>query len=154
MRTLRDMMGRPVVPALATLALLLAACNEIGQPGQIGFWDVIASMIAFFFWFMFIWIFIAIFSDIFRRNDLTGGWKAIWLILLVFLPFLGALIYMIARPKVTAQDVELMTQAEAAAKAAAAVSPADQIAKLQQLKASGAITEPEYEALKAKAIGG
>jgi len=153
MRTLRDMMGRPVVPALATLALLLAACNEIGQPGQIGFWDVIASMIAFFFWFMFIWIFIAIFSDIFRRNDLTGGWKAIWLILLVFLPFLGALIYMIARPKVTAQDVELMTQAEAASKAAAAVSPADQIAKLQQLKASGAITEPEYEALKAKAMG-
>ena len=154
MRTLRELFGRPVLPVLATMSLLLVACAEVGQPGQIGFWDLIWSMVAFFFWFMFIWIFIAIFSDIFRRNDLTGGWKAIWLILLVFLPFLGALIYMIARPKVTPQDVELMTQADAAAKAAAAVSPADQIAKLNQLKDAGAITVPEYEALKKKAIEG
>lgn len=154
MRTFRDMLGRPVLPILATLSLLLVACAEVGQPGQIGFWDVIWSMIAFFFWFMLIWIFIAIFGDIFRRNDLSGGMKAVWLLALVFLPFLGALIYMVARPKVTAQDVELMTRADAANKAAASVSPADQIAKLQELKAAGAITEPEYEALKAKAIGG
>jgi uncharacterized membrane protein len=154
MPSVRELIGRPVLPLLAALTLLVAACDQVGQAGQIGFWDVIFSMVAFFFWFMLIWIFIAIFGDIFRRNDLSGGWKAIWLLLLVFLPFLGALIYMIARPKVTAQDVEMMTQADAAAKAAASVSPADQIAKLQQLKAAGAITEPEYEALKAKAIGG
>ena len=72
----------------------------------------------------------------------------------MFLPFLGALIYIISRPKVTAQDVEMMTQADAAAKAVSQVSVADQIEKLNQLKASGAITEPEYNELKAKAIAG
>lgn len=152
--TARGLLGRPMVPLLAVLAVLVAACSEVGKAGQLGFWDIVASMIVFFFWIMFIWIFIALFGDIFRRNDLSGGMKAVWLFLLIILPFLGALIYIIARPKVTAQDVELMAQAEAAQKAAAAVSPADQIAKLQQLKAAGAITEPEFEALKKKALEG
>ena len=101
-----------------------------------------------------IWIFIGLFADIFRRNDLSGVAKAGWLLLLIILPFLGALIYIAMRPKVTAQDVELMTRAEAGQKAAASVSVADQIAKLQELKAAGAITEPEYEALKKKAMEG
>jgi len=154
--TVRSIFGRPTVPLLlAVLAVVLSACNQVGQSTSgLGFWDVIWTMIAFFFWFMLIFIFISIFADIFRRNDLTGGWKAIWIILLVFLPFLGALIYIISRPKVTAQDVQMMTQADAAQKAAMAVSPADQIAKLEQLKASGAITVPEYEELKKKAIQG
>lgn len=152
--TARSWFGRPVVPLLLALTTVLAACNQVGQPGQIGFWDVIWSMIAFFFWFMLIWIFISIFADIFRRNDLSGGWKAVWIIALVFLPFLGALIYIISRPKMTAQDVQLLTQQEAAYKAASGVTAADQIAKLEQLKASGAITVPEYEELKKKAIAG
>jgi energy-coupling factor transporter transmembrane protein EcfT len=116
--------------------------------------DVLVSMVAFFFWFMAIWIFITIFGDIFRRNDLSGGAKAGWIFLLFILPFLGALIYLIARPKVTAQDVQLMAQAEAANKAVAGVSTADELAKLQQLKDSGAITAAEYDTLKAKALAG
>ena len=111
-------------------------------------------MVIFFFWVMLIFIFISIFADIFRRNDLSGGWKAIWIIVIFLIPFLGALIYIISRPKVTAQDVQLMTQAGRGPKAAAGVTPADQIEKLNQLKASGAITEPEYEALKKKAMEG
>jgi hypothetical protein len=142
-------------PALVISAasLFLAACNQVGTQ-SLTFWDVVWSMVFFFFWFMLIWIFIAIFADIFRRRDLSGGWKAIWIIALVFLPFLGALIYIVSRPKVTAQDLEMMTQADAAAKAASQVSTADQIEKLNQLKASGAITEPEYNELKKKAIEG
>ena len=99
-------------------------------------------MVAFFFWFLAIWIFISLFSDIFRRNDLSGAAKAGWLLLLIILPFLGALIYIAMRPKVTAQDVEMMTRMEAGQKAAASVSVADQIAKLQELKAAGAIATP------------
>ena len=118
------------------------------------FVEVIWWMLIFLFWFMVIWIFISIFADIFRRNDLSGGWKAIWIIVIVLIPFIGALIYIITRPKVTAQDVQLMTQADAAAKAASGVTPADQIEKLNQLKASGAITEPEYNELKKKAMEG
>ena len=103
---------------------------------------------------MLIWIFISIFADIFRRNDLSGGWKAIWILVIFIIPFFGALIYIVTRPKVTAQDVQLMTQADAAQKAAASVSTADQIEKLNQLKESGAITVPEYEQLKKKAMEG
>jgi uncharacterized membrane protein len=148
----RPLMGRPILPALAVVSFILAACTGFGS-GQVTFWDVIWSMIALFFWFMFIWIFISLFGDIFRRNDLSGAGKAGWVFLLVILPFLGALIYMIARPKLTAQDVEDLTRMEAASKAAAQVSPADQIAKLTELRASGAITEEEYTALKQKAMG-
>jgi hypothetical protein len=144
--------GRRAVPALAVLALVLAGCSEVGT-STLTFWDVVFSMIVFFFWFMFIWIFIALFGDIFRRDDLSGMGKAGWIFLLVILPFLGALIYMIARPKVTASDIEQITRAEAAYTAAARVTPADQIAKLQELRAAGAITEEEFQALKAKAIG-
>ena len=114
--------------------------------------DVLLTMVAFFFWVMAIWIFISIFGDIFRRDDLTGLAKAGWIFLIFILPFLGALIYIIARPKVTAQDVRLMTQAEAANKAAAGVSTADELTKLQQLKDSGAISPAEFDALKAKAL--
>ena len=114
--------------------------------------DVLWSLVAFFFWFMAIWIFISIFGDIFRRNDLTGVAKAGWIFLLFILPFLGALIYIIARPRVTAQDVQLMAQAEAANKAVAGVSTADEIAKLQQLKDAGTISADEFEALKKKAL--
>jgi uncharacterized membrane protein len=144
--------GRRAVPALAVLALVLAGCSSVGT-ATLTFWDVVFSMIVFFFWFMFIWIFIALFGDIFRRDDLSGGAKAGWIFLLVILPFLGALIYMIVRPKVTASDIEQITRAEAAYTAAAKVTPADQIAKLQELRAAGAISEEEFQALKQKAIG-
>jgi predicted membrane channel-forming protein YqfA (hemolysin III family) len=147
------LIGRPALPLLAALTVLLAACSSVGS-ASFTFWDAMWSMVAFFFWFMFIWIFIGLFADILRRNDLSGVAKAGWLLVLVVLPFLGSLIYIAMRPKVTAQDVELMTRAEAGQKAAASVSVADQIAKLQELKAAGAITEPEYEALKKKAMEG
>ena len=60
------------------------------------FGDLFWSLIVFYFWFMLIWIFIRIFADIFHRRDITGGMKAVWIIALIFLPFLGALIYMIS----------------------------------------------------------
>jgi hypothetical protein len=151
--TTRALLARPVLPALTVLALLVAGCAQVGS-ASFGFWDVIFSMIAFFFWFMFIWIFISLFGDILRRDDLSGGMKAVWILALIVLPFLGSLIYIVVRPKVTAQDVALMARADAAQKAAAGVSTADQIAKLNQLRETGAITVPEYEALKKKAIEG
>jgi hypothetical protein len=78
--------------------------------------------------------------------------KAVWIIALCILPFLGAIIYMVARPKMTPQDLQMITQAEAAQKAAAAVSPADELAKLQQLRAANVISEEEFQALKAKTL--
>jgi hypothetical protein len=147
----RGLRARLVLPLLAVLPLILAGCSQVGT-NSLTFWDVIWSLIALFFWFMFIWIFIALFGDIFRRDDLSGWGKAGWILVLVILPFLGALIYIAFRPKVTASDVEMATRAEAASKAIAGVSTADEIAKLTELKNSGAITQAEYETLKAKVL--
>ncbi len=141
--------------SLALLAagatLLIAGCSQVGT-SALTFWDVVWSMIAFFFWFMFIWIFISLFGDIFRRNDMSGMAKAGWLLVLVLLPFLGSLIYIVMRPKVTAQDVQTMARMEAGQKAIAGVTTADELAKLQQLKDAGAITAEEFEALKQKTL--
>jgi type VI protein secretion system component VasK len=97
-------------------------------------WEVFWSMFVFFMWFLYIWIFITIFADIFRRHDMGGGAKAGWIILLIFLPLLGMLIYMIKRPKALAQDQEMMEQAQAKQHRAAGYSSADEIAKAQALR--------------------
>jgi hypothetical protein len=137
---------------VAAASLLLAGCSQLDDT-SFGFWDLLWGMVVFFFWFMAIWIFISLFADIFRRDDLSGGWKAIWILVLFIVPFFGALIYIIVRPKATPQDVRMMAQAEAAAKAAGGVSTADELAKLAQLRDSGAISVPEYEKLKAQLLG-
>ena len=142
---------RPALLVSAT-TLLLAGCAQVGT-SSITFWDIVWSMVAFFFWFAFIWIFISLFADIFHRNDLSGGAKALWTHALVVLTFLGALIYIATRPKVTAQDVQTLARIDASQKAVAAVSIADELAKLQQLKDAGAITEAEFQDLKAKTLG-
>jgi len=142
---------RPSWLLLLALPLLLTGCNQVGG-ASLTFWDIVWGMVFFFFWFMAIWIFINIFADIFRRDDMTGASKVIWLIALIFLPFLGALIYLLTRPKVTAQDVSLMAKAEAGQKAVAQVSTADELTKLAQLKDAGVITEAQYEDLKAKLL--
>ncbi|HEU4449307.1 MAG TPA: SHOCT domain-containing protein [Gaiellaceae bacterium] len=116
------------------------------------FLDVFWWMIVMFFWVMAIWIFIALLSDIFRRDDMSGWSKAGWVLLLVFLPFLGALAYIIARPKVTTQDVRMLTQSEAAYRAAAGVSTADELSKLSELRVQGVLSEQEYEELKRRTL--
>jgi len=116
------------------------------------FLDVFWYSILFFFWIMAIWIFIALISDVIRRDDLSGGGKALWIIFMVILPFIGCLTYIIVRPKVTAQDVRMAAQAEAAQRAVAGVSTADELAKLNELRSQGVINDAEYEDLKKKAL--
>ena len=109
-------------------------------------------MAAFFFWFMAIWIFIQIFADIFHRRDLSGGAKAGWIVLLFVLPFLGALIYMIARPKMTEQDREDIARVQEAQRRLSGYSPAEELEKLAKLRDAGELTAEEYERLKARAL--
>jgi hypothetical protein len=116
------------------------------------FGSVIWAMVVFFFWFMAIWIFITIFADIFRRNDIHGGAKAGWILLIFVLPFLGALIYITARPKMTEQDQQMMDQAVEAQRRIEGYSSADEVAKLAKLRDAGEITAAEYEDMKKKAM--
>ncbi|MGH3010597.1 MAG: SHOCT domain-containing protein [Gaiellaceae bacterium] len=116
------------------------------------FLDVFWWMIVFFLWISFFWIFISVVADIFRRDDIHGGKKALWLIVIIFLPLIGILIYVITRPKMTAQDVRMLTQAEAASQAAAGVSTADELAKLKELHTKGVLSDEEFAALKQKTM--
>lgn len=107
-----------------------------------------------------IWIFIWIFIDIFRDHTLNGWAKALWVIFLIVLPFLAAIIYLIARGGSMAKRQAAEAQAAAAANAdyirsvagSGAPSPASEIERAQSLLASGAISQSEFDALKAKAL--
>jgi len=114
--------------------------------------SVLWAMIEFFFIFMLIWMFIAVFADIFRRNDLSGGAKALWILFIFVLPLLGILIYMIGRPKMTEQDKEMLMQAQEAQRRVQGYSPADEVAKLAKLRDEGKITAEEYEEQKKRAM--
>ena len=114
--------------------------------------DLLWGMLVFFFWFMAIWIFITIFADIFRRRDLSGWAKAGWILLIFILPFLGALIYLIARPKMTEQDKEEMGRYKEAERRISGYSAADEIDKLSKRRDEGKISAEEYEEMKRKAM--
>ena len=109
-------------------------------------------MLMFYLFFMVIWMFIQIFADIFRRENLTGWGKAGWILLIFLFPFIGILIYVIVRPKNTEQDQRMMAEAQAAQARLQGGSAVDDIAKAQALLDKGAISQEEFNALKAKAL--
>ena len=120
--------------------------------GQV-FW----SMLWFFLFFIWIWLLIIVFSDIFRSHDLSGWGKALWLIFVFVLPYLGVFVYLIARGHKMQEHAVEAAQAQDTAmrqyvQSVAPVSPADELAKLADLKAKGVIDDAEYERLKAKAL--
>lgn len=128
--------------------------------GQFGSGQVFLSMLWFFLFFIWIWLLIVVFGDIFRSPDLGGWGKALWTIFVIFLPYLGVLVYLIARghkmhehamEAAAAQDKAMRSYIQQAA--GTAPSAADEIARLKDLKDQGAIDDAEFERLKAKAIG-
>ena len=116
------------------------------------------TMLWFFAFFIWIWLLIVVFTDIFRSHDMGGFAKALWVIFIIVLPFLGVLIYLIARGgKMHERQARAAQQQEQAFReyvqdAAGGDNSADQLAKLAQLKDSGAITDAEFQAGKAKIL--
>ncbi len=105
----------------------------------------------FVIWF---WLLITIFSDVFRRHDINGWVKALWVIFVIVLPFLGIFIYLITQSKGMAERNIAQAQAQQEQlRQIVGTSSADEIMKLDQLKASGSITDDEYQRMRAKAIG-
>jgi hypothetical protein len=110
-----------------------------------------------FFFVIWIWILITILSDLFRDHELSGWWKAVWVLFLVFIPFLTALIYLIARGS-GMRERALKAQAEAKhhmdsyIQQQAHSSPADELHKLNDLKEKGAISSEEFDKAKAKLL--
>ncbi len=116
------------------------------------------TMLEIFLFIIWIWLLIMVFADIFRSHDMGGFAKALWVIFVIFLPFLGVFVYLIARgSKMQEHAVKDAQQQDQAFRAyvqetAGATSTADEVAKLADLKASGAISEEEFQAAKAKAL--
>jgi hypothetical protein len=125
-----------------------------------GIWDFLVWLFWFYVIVACIWIFISVFIDIFRDESLNGWGKALWVLFLVFVPFLAAFIYLIARGHGMAQRGAARTaqaQAESAdyirsVAGTASASPSGEIERAKQLLDTGAITQVEYDALKAKAL--
>jgi hypothetical protein len=124
------------------------------------FLDIFWTMLIFFLWVIWIWFLIIILSDVFRRHDIGGGKKAVWCIFIIFLPFLGAFIYLIANGQGMAErrskdEQQAQSQMDDYIRSAArSGGAAGDIEKAKQLLDSGAITQDEYAALKAKALAG
>lgn len=125
------------------------------------FWESFWDIIWWFFWaFVFISYLFALFAiiaDLFRDRKLNGWWKAVWMVFLVFVPFLTALVYLIARGAGMAErSGQAAEDARAAAHAyiqqAAGVSPSEEIAKAKALLDAGTITADEYNTIKAKVL--
>ncbi len=123
------------------------------------FLNILWTTLIFFAWVLFIWIAITVFIDIFRRHDTSGWSKAGWIILIVVLPWIGVLIYLIVNHdgmmERRQKDVEA-SQAQfdqAVRQAAGSGGAASEIAKAKELLDSGAITQAEFDAIKAKALG-
>jgi hypothetical protein len=121
------------------------------------FGDALAVVFEIFIFVIWIWIYITIFSDLFRDHELSGWEKAAWILFIIVIPFLGALIYLIARHS-GMRERTLKAQAEAKhhmdtyIQQQAYSSPADELHKLSDLKDKGAISTEEFEKAKAKLL--
>jgi hypothetical protein len=123
------------------------------------FWDFFWLLVWTFFFVMYLMVLFQIIADLFRDRDLSGGWKALWVIFLIIFPFLAAVIYLIARGRGMAErqagemrKAQVATDQYIKSVATQGSSPADQIASAKSLLDSGAITQQEFEQLKAKAL--
>ncbi len=125
------------------------------------FLDVLWTMLVIFAWIIWFWLLITVFSDLFRRHDASGGKKALWIVFVIIAPFLGVLIYLIANGSGMAERNMQQAQSQQAsmdayirqtAGSGGGGGAADQIAQAKGLLDSGAITQAEFDALKAKAL--
>ena len=124
------------------------------------FLGILWSMIIFFAWVAWIWMIVIIFSDVFRRTDIGGWSKALWCVFLIVVPFLGALVYLIAQHDgITRRNLEQAQMSQQrfdehvrVVASRSGSGTAEEIEKAHQLLVAGAIDQGEFERLKAKAL--
>ena len=120
--------------------------------------DLFLTMLWFFLFIAWIWLLISVYADVFRSDDLSGFAKAFWVLFVLLLPYLGVLIYLIARGgKMQQRSVAQMQQAQLATESyirevAHGRSTADELLKLGQLREQGVLSSEEFEAEKAKVL--
>jgi uncharacterized membrane protein len=134
---------------------------RIEKENGMSFWESFGDLLLWTFWFVvfiaYLMVLFSILADIFRDESLNGWVKAVWVILLVFVPFLTALVYLIVRGKGMAERnaTQIMQQKDAAdayIRTVAGSSPVEEIDKANTLRDDGTITEAEFEAIKSRAL--
>ena len=124
---------------------------------DISFGELLLLVVEIFLFVIWIWILFTIITDLFRDHELSGVAKAVWVFLLVFIPFLTALVYLIVRGH-GMRDRSIKAQAEAKkhfdeyVQTQAHTTPADELHKLHDLKEKGALSDEEYDRAKAKLL--
>lgn len=128
--------------------------------GDFGVGQVFLSMLWFFLFFIWIMLLFQVFADLFRSKDLSGVAKFLWIVFVIFLPYLGVFVYLIVRGHKMAEHQVADAQASEEAfrtyvqSAAGSASPADQLARLAELHEKGKLSDDEYATMKAKVING
>jgi len=123
------------------------------------FLDVLWTMLIFFLWIIWFWILITVFIDLFRRKDTSGVSKVLWIIFVILVPFLGVFVYLLINHDGMADRNIKQAQAQQAQfdqyvrETAGSGGAAAEIEKAKGLLDSGAITQAEFDAIKAKALG-
>ena len=121
------------------------------------FWDIFWWFFLVYVFIAFLWALFAVIGDLFRDDTLSGWWKAVWILFLVFVPLLGVLVYVLARGKgMTERSMERARAnreaSDAYIRSVAAASPSDEISKATALRDSGTISADEFERIKTKAL--
>jgi len=123
------------------------------------FLDILGSMLIFFLWVIWFWLLIKVFADIFRRHDIGGGTKTLWIIFVIILPFLGVFIYLITQSNHMAErDASQIAQSQqqfdeyVRTVSGSGGGAASQISEAKKLLDAGTITQGEFDTIKAKAL--
>ena len=133
---------------------MFLASSSYSYPVLDAFWTILMI----FLWVIWFWVLITIFIDLFRSHDLSGWAKALWFIFILIFPLIGVLVYLIARGgkmhehavrQAQQQDAEVRSYVR---EAAGSPSPADELAKLADLRDRGVITPAEFDREKAKIL--
>jgi hypothetical protein len=133
----------------------------MAEAAQFGTGQVFLSILWFFLFFIWIWLLIVVFSDIFRSDDLGGWAKALWTIFVVIVPYLGVLVYLIARggkmhehaaAAARQQDASARAYIQSVAGSSSSGGAADELGRLADLRDRGVITDAEFQQAKAKAL--
>jgi hypothetical protein len=146
---------------LRTYELITCDCHEDRATeeeamlfdGGFSFTNFLADVVAVFLFVVWFWLLITVFSDLFRRNDISGWGKALWVIVLILFPYIGVFVYLISQGRGMAErNAQYAQQARDELRRVVGFSAADEIQKLDGLKRSGSISEDEFRHLRAKLV--
>lgn len=115
--------------------------------------NFLMDVITIFIFVVWIWLLISVFSDLFRRHDISGWGKAIWVIALIVFPYISVFVYLISQGRgIAERNAPAAQQARDDLRSVVGFSAADEIDKLDRLKKAGSISDAEYGRLRAKLV--